>query len=672
MIFLKKNYFSHVKNITMYRKIYTVSLLIGFVVGGYSQNKEIRQKIAEAHTPSQNKELYGKINYSKDVIITIANEKGIPLEGTTIQGNPYKAIGVDSFGKLIYRTTFNSGSRITSHVNDVAPGGVLETNLDGSGVTLGIWDGDVALNTHQEFVEGGVSRVILKDTPSPVNFDYVDNRNHATHVSGTMGAAGKIAMAKGMAPNATIVSYDWDNDVQEMRDEAKDNGLLVSNHSYGMPATDNKGNQIVEDEYFGAYEWSAASFDEITNTNPYYQPVVAAGNDGWTYPNIKPNINKNGNELILGTATAKNSIVVAAVHQVNNYTGAGSIKLAQFSSPGPTNDFRIKPDISAKGVDVYSSRFVSNGANDKYVYNSGTSMAAPAVTGIIGLWQQWSMNNRGKVYRSATLRALMAHTADEAGEAPGPDHKFGWGLINAKSGVQILKANGVGENVIISEENLIEGSVYEKDFFVEESGVNIVITIAWNDPTGNVGWSNFDESYMLKNPVLVNDLDVRVIRDGEEYFPWKLNKNFNNLIALKEDNDVDNIEKIEIEGAEEGVYTVRVNHKGVLKGGNQDFSIIVSKSDFNNLSADDFEEESIRFSIWPNPVQNELNVSVPREIDLNEVGITLFDQNGKLVKEIKRLKDYDVQIKMSELASGVYVVKVRADGLEKTERIIKK
>jgi hypothetical protein len=649
-----------------------VSLLIGFVVGGYAQNKEIRQKIVEAHTPSQNKELYEKINYSKDVIIKIAREKNIPIEGTTIQGNRYKAIGIDGFGKLIYRTTFNSGSRITSHVNDVAPGGSLETNLDGSGVTLGIWDGDVALNTHQEFVEGGLSRVQLKDTPSPNNQDYVDNRNHATHVSGTMGAAGKTAMAKGMAPKAAIVSYDWDDDVQEMRNEAKNNGLLVSNHSYGMPATDDMGNQIIENEYFGAYEWSAASFDEITNSNPYYQPVVAAGNDGWTYPNVKPNLNKNGNELILGTATAKNSIVVAAVHQVDNYTGSQSVQLAQFSSPGPTNDFRIKPDISAKGVDVYSSRFVSNGVNDKYVYSSGTSMAAPAVTGIIGLWQQWSMDHRGKAYKSATLRALMAHTADEAGVAPGPDHKFGWGLINAKSGVQILEANREGGGVIVSEEKLIQGTIYEKDFSIGESGVNVVVTIAWNDPTGAVGWSNFDESYMLNNPVLVNDLDLRVIKDGKEYFPWKLNKNFNNLAAMKGDNNVDNIEKIEIEGAEEGLYTIKVSHKGTLRGGNQDFSIIVSRSDFNNLSTDDFEEEDIKLNVWPNPVQNELNVSVPREINLNEVVITLFDQNGKLIEEIKRPKEYDVQIKMGELASGVYVVKVKANGLEKTERIMRK
>lgn len=654
----------------MNRKV-LISLLIGFVVGGYAQNKEIRQKIVASHKPSQNQELYDKIVYNKDVIIKTVKEQNIPIEGITIHGNTYKAVGVDGFGKIIYRTTFNAGSRITSHVNDVAPGGSLETDLDGSGVTLGIWDGEVALNTHQEFVEEGVSRVTLKDSPSPSNSDYVGSRNHATHVSGTMGASGKTAMAKGMAPKALIVSYDWNNDTNEMRTEAR-NGLLVSNHSYGMPATDDMGNQIVEDEYFGAYEWSAASFDEIINSNPYYQPVVAAGNDGWVYPAIKPNPNKNGDELILGMATSKNSVVVAAVYQVNNYTGAGSVQLAQFSSPGPTNDFRIKPDISAKGVNVYSSGFVSNGLNNRYVYSNGTSMAAPAVTGIIGLWQQWSMDHRGEAYKSATIRALMAHTADEAGAASGPDHKFGWGLINAKSGVQLLKANKEGGGVILSEEKLDQGSVYETEFSVEESGTNVIVTIAWNDPTGSVSWSNFDESYMLNSPILVNDLDLRIVKDNEEYFPWKLNKDFNNLIAVKGDNNVDNIEKIELEGAEVGTYTIKVSHKGTLIEGSQDFSIIMSRSDFNNLSTEDFETENIKFSVWPNPVQDELNVSIPREVELSEVLITVFDQNGRFVKEVTQLKEYDVQIQMGGLASGMYIVKLKAGDIEKIEHVIKK
>jgi len=61
--------------------------------------------------------------------------------------------------------------------------------------------------------------------------------DHATHVSGTIGAAGMVATAMGMAPGAQIDSYDWTNDLGEMTGRAmalpgEAGKIQISNHSY--------------------------------------------------------------------------------------------------------------------------------------------------------------------------------------------------------------------------------------------------------------------------------------------------------------------------------------------------------------------------------------------------------------------------------------------------------
>jgi len=653
----------------------------------HAQNQEQKRKIVNSYKESVAKAEYvnvvKKLETQKQEAHEIAKANNRPIAGVTEDGRAFSLQRIDEFGTYIYYVTSNAGSRVTARVNDIAPGGSLGLNLDGKGITVGVWDGAPALDTHVEFTDGkGGTRIEMKNAlPDLTQISqnarnrFVRGRSHGTHVTGTIVAKGVAANAKGMAPEAKVVSYDWDDDYKEMEDEASTNALLVSNHSYGMAAIGDDGTIYVSPNYFGAYDGTAQVYDWVTYNNKYYQPVVAAGNDQQYFNRLNPA--KNGANLLLGGSVAKNAIIVAAVNQVSDYTGPASVQIANFSSNGPTNDFRIKPDISAKGVNVYSSNYVlptpvtATPRINAYATFGGTSMAAPAVTGVIALWQQWATENREMPLKSATVRALMIHTADRTGTSSAPDHIFGWGLINAKAGIQVLL--GAKEGLATVEEGeLMQGAIYEKEIVVKESGSHVIVTLAWTDPYAEVSRNNFNETYAKNNPMLVNDLDLRVYKDGVEYLPWRLNKDFNNLIAVQADNDVDNIEKIEIEGAEAGTYTIKVSHKGVLEEGSQEYSLIVSSVDFNNLSTEDFEFDQVPFSIWPNPVVDVLHIAIPEEVNVQGVSIQLFDMSGRLVQNLSTLTSNQVEVNMKGFAKGTYFLKIKGNGLDKTERIVKK
>ncbi|MBB1140792.1 S8 family serine peptidase [Myroides sp. WP-1] len=632
---------------------------------------------------SELRRMVNQVTLARELALEKAKQMKKAIKAIDKKGNIYTLKGIDKKGDFVYYVSRNAGGRRLSGVTDIAPGGSLGLNLDGKGVVVGLWDSNVALDSHVEFQdEQRGSRVIRRDIVPALEEmsneelkEYEIGVSHASHCAGTIGAKGVNPEAKGMAPAVTILSYNMENDFDEMLRAALEDVLLVSNHSYGPAAVDENDEAAVEEDFFGSYDEDSSLYDQIAHTFKYYQPVIAAGNDRESYDIINPS--KMEADLLLGSAVAKNAIVVAAVDDNGPYSGPESITMSEYSNFGPTNDFRIKPDISAKGTAVFSANYVlptpvtSSPKTGLYLTEDGTSMAAPAVTGIIALWQQWAMENREMPLKSATIRALMAHTASEAGAAPGPDHKFGWGLINAKAGVQVLLGNRDGE-VLMEESELTQGASHEKTFVVPEGGGKFIATLTWTDPEGVFSDDNYDEDYAKENPSLVNDLDLRVYKSGETFYPWKLNKDFTNLIALKGDNDVDNVEKVEIELAEAGTYRIVVSHKGNLQDGKQEYSLLVSTGNFDTLSTEEFKIDESLFSIWPNPVVETLNITIPEEAELNGASIELFDLSGRRVHYITTINTNQVELDLKGLPSGVYIVKVKGNGFEKTERIVKK
>ncbi|MHB2149696.1 S8 family serine peptidase [Calditrichota bacterium LG25] len=518
-----------------------------------------------------------------------ARSNGLPIRQVFPDGTIIEIQRLER-GIPIYYITENADAAITTRANTLWPGGSLGLSVTGSGYSaLGEWDGGAVLTTHQEFG----TRVTQKDSPSSTS-------SHATHVAGTMVAAGVQAQAKGMAYEAQLDAYDWNSDDAEMSSAAAA-GLQISNHSYGYITgwyQDSYGSwhwygdvSVDQNESynFGFYDSQAQSWDQIAYDAPYYLIVKSAGNDrndtapaagtththngsgSYTDTHYDDNWDNGGFDLLRSASVAKNVLTIGAVADMTEYIDASSVIMSSFSSWGPTDDGRIKPDIVANGVGLYSSVATSTTSYDTY---SGTSMASPNAAGTLVLLQQHYQNTHsGSSMRAATLKALVIHTADEAGDYTGPDYKFGWGLLNAKRAAQLI-TDDTKQNVI-DEQSINDGGSYTRTI-TASGNTPLKVTIVWTDPPGTPVAASLDPT----DPMLVNDLDLRLTHNGVTYYPWKLDVSNPGAAATNNsENNIDNVEQVYIENPEAGSYTITVDHDGTLTNGSQAFSIIISGID---------------------------------------------------------------------------------------------
>ncbi|MFA4948204.1 MAG: S8 family serine peptidase, partial [Candidatus Krumholzibacteriia bacterium] len=515
----------------------------------------------------------------------LADSLGWPAAGVLPGGKSFALQGIEH-GIPFYYTTFNRDAARTTRTDSVQYyiGG-------GSDFTIGLWDGNASRTTHQELA----SRVFWRDTKTPV----IDE--HATHVAGTMIASGVRPQAKGMAPEARISAYQWDDDLAEMAGEAS-RGLFLSNHSYGYVRGwidlgdwywfGDTAISETEDYLFGFYSGSARAIDEVLYAAPNYLPVYSAGNDrndfspgavqhyfwdaraqGWK---LSTKLRDDDGAplgydcLSNGPAVAKNALTIGAVEDVTEYTGPESVVMTPFSSWGPTDDGRIKPDICGNGWAVYSSVAASDTSYETYY---GTSMASPNVCGSLALLQDYYKDHHGGVpMKAATLKALALHTAREAGDAPGPDYSFGWGLLDAYAAYRHIELDLDDRKGLIEEYTLSDGVPVELYYRSTGTASELRVTVCWTDPAGTPPAWALDPADLM----LVNDLDIRVDKDGALHEPWVLDPLNPASPAAKGDNYRDNVEQVHIANPEEGIYVVRISQKGSLEGGSQAFSIVVS------------------------------------------------------------------------------------------------
>ncbi|MFL7869049.1 MAG: S8 family serine peptidase [Anaerolineales bacterium] len=285
----------------------------------------------------------------------------------------------------------------------------------------------------------------------------------------------------------------------------------------------------------------------------------------------------------LGTAGERWGFTAEPLY--SDVTAGNTQQMAPFSSRGPTDDGRIKPDVVAPGTWIlsgYSSLYQEgygstvnpqNGAyqwdgwgkpyNSNYKYMGGTSMSNPLAAGGATVVKDYYQNAHGIDASAALVKATMINSAvdllDENNDGvndnayPIPNIHEGWGLVNldgATDGTLQYVDEGTG---------LATGG--SQTFNVTPTGGPLKVTLVWSDyPSTETASAN-----------LVNDLDLTVA-GGNTYRGNVFSGGWSQTGGSAD--RVNNVENVYIQSPGTGAYTVTVNAYNVPNGP-QKFALVV-------------------------------------------------------------------------------------------------
>lgn len=292
-------------------------------------------------------------------------------------------------------------------------------------------------------------------------------------------------------------------------------GARISNNSWG-----NSSNN---------YDVAAQEYDGLVRDA---QPAVA-GNQEMVIVFSAGNSSAGGR--ISSPGTAKNVITVAGSENYRpqgedfcNLDGLGGIgpegannamDILRFSSGGPTSDGRAKPDITAPGTHIYGAASQSSGffalglcpgvpiyqppGQSLFTWSSGTSLAAPHVTGAAALvrkfFTQHSLLGGGAPPSPAMTKAFLVNSAlYMTGEGTGgnlPQERQGWGLVNLTQAFKVEHRRFIDQSQLFTE----SGQVYELQGAIADRSQPLRVTLVWTDAPGS-----------LIGAALVNNLDLEI------------------------------------------------------------------------------------------------------------------------------------------------------------------
>ncbi|MGD9417549.1 MAG: S8 family serine peptidase [Verrucomicrobiota bacterium JB025] len=534
--------------------------------------------------------------------------RGLPLEGDKPGGGHFRLIDFDENDNPVYEETQNVNAATTTAADEVRSN-TTYNGVDGSSVTIGLWEsGGVPLLTHQE-LEGHVT-IMDDSTTTP---------NHATHVAGTLVAQGINSATLGMAPGASIAAFDSSGAEAEMMaygaSEPGSDKLYLSNHSYGSTrgwkiindvwyfagtfSNDGDNSNDYEDD-FGRYNSRSEEWDGIAYNLPYYLIFVSAGNQrtdttpdvgetwksGWDEYSYDPTQHplssrdyKDGWDNMEGGTLAKNVLAVGSADEgidSNGNRDPGEATAESYSSRGPADDGRIKPDIYGNGSGLKSSIASSNTATASY---SGTSMSSPNVCGSAALLiDYYSSRFPAQAMRASTLKALILHTADDRGKT-GPDYKYGWGIMNTRFAADVIKQHADGSGGGHMLESIVDDSANTSrtHTFAWDGGSPLRVTLCWTDPPG----SEIDD-HDSRESTLVNDLNLKVTGPDGTHYPYVMPFVGDWSLASIDDaattgvNHVDTVEQVYLADPTPGDYTITVDYAGPLTNELQEYSLVIT------------------------------------------------------------------------------------------------
>ena len=486
-------------------------------------------------------------------------------------------------------TSFESGSKILNLE------GSYRLGLNGRAQIIGVADTGISQGKLDNTLHFDLEGQILKGySVGLFGKTWEDFIGHGTHVAGSLVGNGAISGGKiqGVAYGARLVAQSlitgFNNmlppaNIQSTFEKAYNDGARIHSNSWGVPFSN------------GAYENYSASIDAFMWGHMDFLPVFAVGNDGG-------DLDKNGvidEDSLSSPSVSKNCLAVGASENVVYEGGiqkkwgkllGGDEKWSQlpisedlvsdnangvaaFSSRGPTQDGRIKPDVVTPGTNILSLRSSHPdasalwGAFDAhYVWGGGTSMSTPIAAGTAALVRQHYQDIENLDYVSSALvkATLMNGAFDmypgqfgdiEKKEIPynRPNVHEGWGRLDVD--------NTLLSHFLYWDEKKGIGLNEEKVYKIKVSDVkkSLKITLAYTDyPSSSSAFKN-----------LVNDIDLEVAdAKGKIFYP-------NGGTTA---DRLNNIETVDILKPTVSEYLVKIKGFNIPNGknGKQPFALVAS------------------------------------------------------------------------------------------------
>ena len=297
-----------------------------------------------------------------------------------------------------------------------------ESNTGCEDITVAVLDTgiDASHPAFKDQLVPGKSYIEPESEDGDFEIGYIDDHGHGTHVAGIVGAAN----------NGEMRGVSWDSKLMPVKVLDARGGGTIADIIDGIRWAAEQGVEVIN--------LSLGSTLGLGDKN-YEAAIDYASEQG----SIVVSSSGNSNDTKVGhPARYKNAIAVGASNQENQRWAAGS----------NGSNYGRELDIMAPGEDIYSTL-----PGDRVDYLTGTSMAAPHISGVIAL-----MLAENPELQADEIRERLTMSAQDLGQA-GRDLEYGYGLVNAHAAVYGAQRNQV---------KLFLGERKNNFFHVEKGPIN--------------------------------------------------------------------------------------------------------------------------------------------------------------------------------------------------------